>query len=398
MMLLPVGARPLIRQRFAVGTWSSSGRYVNPAPTELAFRGSFQPIARKLQREPGGERNNATHWCSALIDFRTSDANGGPVGDNIVVPTGSFAGTYQVVSVKPFDEFAPLTHYEVSVIENNEANPADPLQSVTVAEIILQTCRTLIKASGFPVALTDAQVVVKEASPMPRPPLPYLAVLVDIFDQTIQATDSQQATWADLLAVTGGTDGDTYTVTWDTTNSVTYTRATSDTNADVAAALCSNLGATGVFETEQSGAVFTLTAVKGAPVVTKSGTGTMTLQTHALPATVQQGFRSASLTIEGYGDASRDWMQRARQYPASPDGLATQIAQGVAVAPAGDTVTVSTDLGTAYEPRYTCAFTLAYSLQSVAQTGLKATTILVGGSVTSSDGQPALPFTAIVEP
>jgi len=394
-MLPPVGARPLTRQRFAVGTWDSTGRYDNPAPVESAFYGSFQPIARKLQRESGGERDNATHWCSALVNFQVSNPDGGPVADNIVVPTGTFAGTYQVVEVKPFDEFAPLTHHEVKVIEANEPDPVSPNLATTVPEKLLQTCRTMIKATGIPTPYTDAQVVVQQASPMPRPPLPYLAVIVDSYDETVQATDSQQFTWSDMLTITGGAEGDEYQILWGVSDSVSYTRLLADTDTDVATALCAAMIATGDFETEQAGPVFALTALIDAGTV--SVTGLIDLQTHALPATIQSGLRVSTLSLWGYGTDSRPWIERVRAWLASPAGLAAQSAGGVAVAPAGDVVQESVDLGTGYEDRYSCVLTLSYSLQSVAQTGLEATTILVSGSVSSS-GASALPFTAIVEP
>ena len=169
---LPLGHRPLSRQRFDVGSWDSTGRYVNPDPTVTDFRGSFQPISRNLQRESGGERDQATHTVYALVEFQVSNPQGGPVADNVVVPTGALAGTYQIVKTYPYDEYAPLPHYEADVIRLNESDPVGAYQSSTVAEKLLQTCRTIIKASGIPTPYTDAQVVVQQASPMPRPSLP----------------------------------------------------------------------------------------------------------------------------------------------------------------------------------------------------------------------------------
>lgn len=395
MPVLPVGARPLTRRRYAAGSWNSSGRYVNGAATDTTFWGSYQPIKTDLQREPGGERRKATHVLSALTDLQVSLPNGGPVADQVIVPSGPDAGTFQVESVQAADAWSPIPHYEADIYRLNEADPVGPDLSTTVAERLLQACRALIKASNIPTPFTDSQVVVQEASPMPRPALPYLAVIVDTHDQVVQATDSQAPTWADLLTVTGGTEGDTYTVAWDA-ESVVYTRTDTDTNADVATALCAALIGTGTFETEQAGASFALTPVVGAPVV--SVDGPLSIQTHALPATVQQGLRASTLSLLGYGTDSRPWIERARAYLASPAGLAIQRTQGVAVQAAGDIVPETVDLGTGYELRYSCVLTLSYSLWSVAQTGLEATTILVGGSVSSSNGQPALPFTALVEP
>ena len=399
MAWLPVGARQLIRRRFATGTWDSTGRYVNGAATDTTFWGSYQPINTNLQRERGGERRKATHVLSSTIALQVSLPEGGPLADRIVVPSTNGTpdyGVFEVESVQPADAWSPIPHYEADIYRYNEPDPVAANIATTVAERLLQTCRTMVKASNIPTPFTDAQVVVQQDK-APRPSLPYLAALVDTYDQTIQATDSQEFAWSDVVTVTGGTDGDTYQI--DAAGATaTYTRTDTDTNADVATALCAQLIASGLVETEQAGAVFALTAVVGALGTATSGTGIMSLQTHAMPATVQQGLRTATLSLWGYGTDSRPWLERARQYLASPAGLATQIAQGVAVAPAGEIVPETVDLGTGYELRYSCVLTLSYSLRAVAQTGLEATTILVGGSVTSSDGQPALPFTAIVEP
>lgn len=385
MPVLPVGARPLTRRRYAAGTWNSSGRYVNGAATDTTFWGSYQPIKTDLQREPGGERRKATHVLSALTDLQVSLPNGGPVADQVIVPSGPDAGTFQVESVQAADAWSPIPHTEADVYRLNENDPADPNQAVTVAEVILQTVRTLIKAANN---LDDAQVVVQQASPMPRPPLPYLAVLVDTMDQQEQPVDSAAQTQADVVTVTGGAEGDVYQIDA-AGESATYTRTDTDTDDDVAAALASALNATGQIESESTGAALSLVSLV-APLET-AVSGPLGLAADVAPAYVVRGLRSGTISLWGYGNASRPWIERARAYLASPAALRTLIAGGVTVMPAGDIVVETVDLGTGYEPRYASPLALSYTLQTVAQLGTFADSILVAGSAASSGGS-GLPF------
>lgn len=387
MRRLPVGHRPLTRLSYGVGTWDSTGRYVNPEPTETEFRGSFQPISRNLQRESGGERDAATHTVYGLVELKVSNPNGGPIADSVVVPSGGFAGTYQIVKAYPYDDFAPIGHYEADCIRLNETDPADPNQAVTVAEIILQTVRTMAKAACN---LTDAQVVVQQASPMPRPPLPYLAVLVDTMDQQEQAVDTAGQTSADLVTATGGIEGDTYQIDA-AGQSVTYTRTDTDTNADVATELANLLTATGQIESEADGAALSLVSLVLPLDTALDGTGPMTLAADFAPAYVVRGLRSGTISLWGYGNSSRPWIERIRAYLASPDGVQTQIDGGVTVLPVGDIVVESVDLGTGYEPRYASPLSLSYTLRTVAQLAVYADNISVAGSVASSGGS-GLPF------
>ena len=385
MPVLPVGARPLTRRRYAAGTWNSSGRYVNGAATDTTFWGSYQPIKTDLQRERGGERRKATHVLSSLTDLQVTLPNGGPVADQVVVSSGPDAGIFQVESVQPADAWSPIPHYEADIFRLNETDPADPNQAVTVAEIILQTVRTLLKAANN---LTDAQVVVQQASPMPRPALPYLAVLVDTMDQQEQAVDSAAQTSADLITVTGGTEGDTYQIDA-AGESVTYTRLDTDTADDVATELAALLNATGQIESESTGPVLSLVSLV-APLETAVD-GPLSLAADAAPASVVRGLRSGTISLWGYGNASRPWIERGRAYLASPAGVDQQIAGGVTVAPAGDIVVETVDLGTGYESRYASPLRLSYTLQTVAQLAIYAEKVLVAGSVASSGGS-GLPF------
>jgi hypothetical protein len=395
MAWLPVGARQLIRRRFAAGTWDSTGRYVNGAATDTTFWGSYQPINTNLQRERGGERRKATHVLSSTIALQVSLPEGGPLADRIVVPSTNGTpdyGVFEVESVQPADAWSPIPHYEADIYRYNEPDPADPNQAVTVAEIILQTCRAMAKAAC---TLTDAQVVV-QLDKAPRPPLPYLAMLVDTMDQQEGAFDSAAQTMSDLVTVTGGAEGDTYQIDA-AGESVVYTRTDTDTDGDVASQLAALLNATGQIESIAADTSLSLVSLILPLNTAISGTGSMDLATDHAPATVNRGLRSGTLSLYGYGNSARPWMERVRSYLYSPAAAQTMIAGGVTVLSAGDIVTEQVDLGTGYEPRYTCALSLSYTLQTVAQLATYAEHILVAGSAASSGGS-GLPFQVEVSP
>ena len=387
-MILSLGSRPLTKLRYGQGSWDSTGRYVNTSATSTAFLGSFQPINTKLQRERGGERRAATHIIYTYEELRGSLPQGGPLADRVTVPSGPDAGTYEVESCRPYDTWAPIPHYEAGVVLYNEPDPTDPMLSATVAEKALQFCRTLIKAACN---LTDSQCVVQQDK-APRPDLPYLAVLIDSYDEGLQAADSQAYRNADTVTVTGGTTGSTYTITCAGTQ-VTVTREAGDTNADVAAALASALYDTGDVETQVSNAVVTIIPLSVALDTVLSGTGTMTLDESALPATVGSGFRRSRLSLWGYGESSRPWIERVRMYLSQPDAITAILAGGFSVAPAGDIVVETVDLGTAYELRYSCALDIRYVLNTVGQAGIEAENVLVTGTASSSGVVSGLPFT-----
>jgi len=392
MIVLPLGARPLTRYRYGMGTWNSTGRYVNTSATSTSIIGSFQPISTKLQRENGGERRKATHIIYTFSELRGSLPDGGPLADRVNVPSGPDNGIYEVESCKPFDLWSPIPHYEAQVVLYNEPDPEDPLLAVTVAEKALQLCRTLIKDAC---SLTDAQCVVQQDK-APRPNLPYLAVLIDSYDEGLQAADSQAYRNADTVTVTGGTTGSTYIISCSGAN-VTVTRALGATNADVAVAIGEALDDTGEVETEVNGAVVTIMPLATALDTVVGGTGTMTLAENALPSTVVSGLRRSRLSLWGYGTTSRPWLERARAYLASPDGVETFGTAGFAIAPAGDIVTETVDLGTAFEPRYACALDIRYVLNTVGQAGSQVEKVLVTGTASSSGELSGLPFTSFTE-
>lgn len=382
--MMPVGARPLTRRRFDPGSWDTTGRYVNGPSTDTAFYGSFQPISRRNQREVGGERTAATHTVYTVpgLDLRPSQQDGGWLADRIIVASGPLAGVYEVESAQPYDEFAPLPHYEADLTRYNEPDPAYTAPST--AETALQCLRSVCKAANN---LTNAQIVV-QLDKQPRPPLPYLAALVDASDAQVQATDSAQQVPASLVTVTGGAEGDLYTVDA-AGQSLTYTRTADDTDATVAAAIAALANATGVLESAASGASFFLVALVG--TLDTEVSGPLSLDPTPAPATVQVGLRTGSLNLHGYGNAARPWMERARSYLASPAGLALQSASGVTIQLAGEIVTEQVDLGTGYEQRCTCSFTLSYQLRLVAQSGIEAEHVIVAGFVNPS-GTDGLPF------
>ena len=393
MAHLPVGARRLTRRSFAVGTWSSSGRYVNGAATDTTFWGSYQAVSTNLQREPGGERRKATHVLSSTVALQVTLPNGGPIADRVIVPSGPDAGTFEVATVQPADAWSPIPHYEADIYRLNEVDPGDPNLATTVAEIILQTVRTLAKSANN---LTDAQVVVQQASPMPRPPLPYLAVLVDTMDEQRQVVDSPHGTYADAITVTGGTTGSTYQIDA-AGETVVYTRLLADTNTTVATALASLLTATGTIQSTAIGAILTLVAYRGTLATATSGTGTMSLTARYAPATVMTGLRNGTISLWGYGELSRPWLETLRSYLASPDAIPVLVDGGVTILPTGDTVVETVDLGTGYEDRYSSPLQISYTLQTVAQLAIYAEKVLVAGSASSSGGS-GLPFTVSVEP
>jgi hypothetical protein len=192
------------------------------------------------------------------------------------------------------------------------------------------------------------------------------------------------------VTVTGGAEGDVYQIDA-SGESVSYTRLDTDTNADVAAALASLLNATGTIESEADGAALSLVGLIAPLATVLDGDGPMSLSANFAPASVVRGLRSGTISLWGYGASSRPWIERARAYTASPDGLDQQIAGGVTVALAGDIVVESVDLGTGYEDRYSAPLRLSYTLATVAQLAIYAEKVLVAGSVSSS-GSSGLPF------
>lgn len=388
MPLRPVGARQLTRRRYGQGVWGSDGRYVNTAATDTTFWGSFQPIARQLQREYGGERDRATHIVYARTDIRGSSASGGPLADRVIVSSGNESGTYEVESAKPYDPYAPIPHYEASLTLYNENDPGDVLISSTSAEQALQLIRSICKTTC---TLADNQVVIQQDK-MPRPNLPYIACLVDTWDEALQATDSQQYRNADTVEVTGGTTGDIYIVE-SGGGSATITREPGDTDTDIASAIATALMASGTVEAISSNSTVTIIRLVETLDTQISGSGPMDMTVDAVPATVQQGLRRGRINIRGYGTATNSWLERVRAYLASPAALQAFSEAGFSLASSGTVVPETVDLGTGYELRYACSVDVRYMLTLVGQAGTEAEQFLVDGTANSSGAQPVLPFT-----
>ncbi len=113
-----LGLESATRRRFSAGDWDSTGRYVPGPPVEVAFKGSFQPLATaRLQFLPDGQRQQGQLEVYTKTELRTADQHSETPADLVI-----YAGvTYQVQEVQHWPTL--LAHYQARLMRVQEVEP-----------------------------------------------------------------------------------------------------------------------------------------------------------------------------------------------------------------------------------------------------------------------------------
>lgn len=110
-----LGARTVIRRRYAPVTRDGSGRSVQPAPTDTTISASIQPLSGDdLAQLPEGERTKRHRKAYTTADLRTADQHTGTPADRIV----DGDDVYEVQAVDLLD--AVLPHYKAQLVALQE--------------------------------------------------------------------------------------------------------------------------------------------------------------------------------------------------------------------------------------------------------------------------------------
>lgn len=107
------------------------------------------------------------------------------------------------------------------------------------------------------------------------------------------------------------------------------------------------------------------------------------------PMVVMRERREASVSIQGYGTDSGDWLDALQLGLDSPDSLAAQEALGVSAAVQTPVSDLSTLLDTAEETRFSLELVLRYRLESTPAAAVELLTAEISGSATEPSGTPA---------
>lgn len=166
--MILLGAESITRTTYAVGSWSSTGRWVSGAGTTSTITASVQPAgAKELDLLPEGDRVRDPRAVWTATELSTGGQHTGTSPDRLSVG----GVVYEVRSVEVYRPGAPISHCKAVCVRLAEA---DTTTRTDASEAIVQGVRTAIKTAC---SLTDAQVIVYGEDGI-RPPLPYLAVRV----------------------------------------------------------------------------------------------------------------------------------------------------------------------------------------------------------------------------
>ena len=122
-MSLPLlGAESHTRRRLAAGAHSLTGDWVEGASTDTTFTGSLQPLSgHDLKILPEGLRESVTCkvYCASGT-LQTADQSASTSPDLVVVASGVYAGTYQVVNVAPQTAILPHDRAYLTRVSESE--------------------------------------------------------------------------------------------------------------------------------------------------------------------------------------------------------------------------------------------------------------------------------------
>lgn len=112
-----LGQRPVLRRRFADGTYNVSGEYVSGAPTTTTIQASVQELSfKEMQQLEEGERAmDPIVLLTKVADWRTSEADGVTEADQVDVD----GFTYRVLKVA--SRHSLIAHFQVTALKLREA-------------------------------------------------------------------------------------------------------------------------------------------------------------------------------------------------------------------------------------------------------------------------------------
>lgn len=265
---------------------------------------------------------------------------------------------------------------------------------MSTAESILQAVRSwLMLANG----LDDDAKVIPANDKGPRPPKPYITVLVTVADIPV-GEDETRNVLGHPFTVTGGSAGTVYTLTVNGAT-VTYTRTAEDTNATAAAGLAAAVVAADedVFA-EASGATLTVSPIVGALSVSETDANLSTGTT--VPVELVVGTARASVSVQGYGDGSLAYLEKARRRLRSESVIAQNDEDGVTIRATGGVSNLSALVDTAIESRHLLEVEVDYGFAESGETFVALGTVSVdyeGPRYADESAPPAFSDTLTVE-
>ncbi len=232
--------------------------------------------------------------------------------------------------------------------------------TTSVDERIIQAIRAWLKAAAARGGLTDAQVVVADDKG-PRPPKPYLTVNVTTLGSAI-GVDERADRLADTIVIGNGAAGAVYAITVGGT-AISYTRLADDTNSTVAAAIVDLINAVDHHFAEASGATITASTAHG-DLAISTADAKITLTADAVPVVTFLGQRRASVSVQGFGSETSEWLERAAMRLQIPSVQTALDAAGLSVLTRGGITDVARLLDTEIEPRFLREFEVFYALRT----------------------------------
>jgi hypothetical protein len=232
----------------------------------------------------------------------------------------------------------------------------------------------------------------------PRPPLPYLTLRLTAAD-LVEGTDEDLPALGDDVTVTdAGAEGTDYVLTVNG-EVVTYTRTAAATTVALVAADLADaiLDAVDDVFAEADGAVVTISARTGT-LATSTVDARLSLAEDETPVVGTGGIRSASLSVQGFGEEAAAWLERATLRLRTPAVRTLLDAAGLSVVASGGMTDLATFLDTSIEARVLREYVIAYAVRTDPVTVTPAETAAVALTLDRELGAPdALDITTTAE-
>lgn len=108
------------------------------------------------------------------------------------------------------------------------------------------------------------------------------------------------------------------------------------------------------------------------------------------------GLRRATVSVQGYGEATADWLEEAVIGLGRDSVMTLNRTSGISVEDLGDTANISLLVDTGIEPRFARDFAVLYAVRGGKETLVELLETQVGMTYTDRDGDPDPLITTIV--
>jgi hypothetical protein len=233
----------------------------------------------------------------------------------------------------------------------------------TTREHILQTAREWIKSAA---GLTDDQVIPADDKG-PRPELPYVTVKVTAHDIQIGEDEDLHAIGTTVTVGAAAVAHD-YELTVNG-ELFSYTRTASDTEATVATALAALVDDSETAGASASSAVILVWPEDG-ELSTSTVDAALTVEEDGPPVSLVRGVRTATLSVQGYGDTATTWLELAAGQLRAADIAEDLDEAGLSIQALGGQTNLAALVDTEIESRVLREFEVTYEIVQPAREGV----------------------------